>query len=113
MGHVLWALSKLGEIEIELDWFDARRPDAYSECLFAASSCAVEVTAISDARLTQDEDMRRIAARLCEFANSVRKGHGKHLHFTSARRAGTSPRAMFAAEGLTVTSRRTGQPEKR
>ncbi|MGE4088358.1 MAG: hypothetical protein AB7F93_09760 [Immundisolibacter sp.] len=25
---VLWALSKLGEVEIEPEWFGARRPDA-------------------------------------------------------------------------------------
>lgn len=85
---VLWALSKLGEVEIEPEWFGTRRPDAYSECLFDSSPCAVEVTAISDARLSQVDEMRRIAARLCDFANSVRKGHGKHLHFTFAEESG-------------------------
>lgn len=90
---VLWALSKLGDLEIEPEWYGTRRPDAYSECLFAPSPCAVEVTAISDARLSQEDEMRRIAARLCEFANSVRKGHGKHLHFTFGEESG------YTAEG--------------
>ena len=85
---VLWALSKLGDLEIEPEWFGTRRPDAYSEYLFAPSPCAVEVRAISDARLSQEDDMRRIAARLCGFANSVRKGHGKHLHFTFGEESG-------------------------
>lgn len=85
---VLWALSKLGELEIEPEWFGNRRPDAYSECLFPPSTCAVEITAISDARLSQEDEMRRISARLCEFANSVRKGYGKHLHLTFGEESG-------------------------
>lgn len=88
---VLWALARLGDVEIEPEWFGARRPDAYSESLFAPSPCAVEVTAISDARLSQEDEMRRISARLCEFANTVRKGYGKHLHFTFAEQSGYTP----------------------
>lgn len=88
---VLWALSKLGEVEIEPEWFGARRPDAYSELLFAPAPCAVEVTAISDARLSQEDEMRRISARLCEFANTVRKGYGRHLHFTFSEESGHTP----------------------
>lgn len=79
---VLWALSKLGELEVEPEWFGTRQPDAYTESLFAGMPCAVEVTAISDARLSQEDEMRRIAAQLCEFANSARRGCGRHLHFT-------------------------------
>ncbi len=79
---VLWALSQLGELEVEPEWFGTRQPDAYTESLFAGMPCAVEVTAISDARLSQEDEMRRIAAQLCEFANSARKGSGRHLHFT-------------------------------
>lgn len=85
---VLWALSKLGDIEIEPEWFGARRPDAYSESLFSPTPCAVEVTAISDARLSQEDEMRRISARLCEFANTVKKGYGKHLRFFFAEERG-------------------------
>ncbi len=88
---VLWALGKLGDIEIEPEWFGERRPDAYSETLFAPAPCAVEVTAISDGRLSQEDEMRRIAARLCEFANTVGKGYGKHLHFTFAEESGYGP----------------------
>jgi hypothetical protein len=88
---VVWALAKLGDVEIEPEWFGTKRPDAYSEFLFAPYPCAVEVTAISDARLSQEDDMRRISAQLCEFANTVRKGHGKHLHFTFAEESGHTP----------------------
>lgn len=79
---VLWALSRLGELEVEPEWFGARQPDAYTESLFPGVPSAVEVTAISDARLSQEDEMRRIAAQLSEFASSVRRGSGRHLHFT-------------------------------
>lgn len=85
---VLWALSTMGELEVEPDWYGARRPDAYTECLFEGYPCAVEIAAISDARLSQEEDMRRVATRLCEVANKFRKGAGKHLHFQFSETSG-------------------------
>lgn len=88
---VLWALAKLGDVEIEPEWFGARKPDAYSEHLFAPFPCAVEVTAISDARLSQEDEMRRISARLSELSNTVLKGSGKHLQFTFAEESGHTP----------------------
>lgn len=85
---VLWALSTMGEIEVEPEWYGARCPDAYTEYLFEGRPCAVEVTAISDARLSQEDDMRRVATRLCEVANWFRKGLGRHLHFQFAETRG-------------------------
>lgn len=81
---VLWALSMMGDIEVEPEWYGSRRPDAYTERLFEGNACAVEITAISDARLSQEDDMRRVATRLSEAANKIRKGHGRHLHFDFA-----------------------------
>ena len=78
---VLWALTALGEFEIEPAWFGNSRPDAYTEHLFEGVPCVVEITAVSDGRLSQDDDMRRVAARLCAVANQIRKGAGKHLYF--------------------------------
>jgi len=85
---VVWALSKMGDVEVEPDWYGARRPDAYTERLFEGYACAVEITAISDARLAQEDDMRRVATRLCEVANKIRKGQGKHLHFHFGEESG-------------------------
>lgn len=85
---VLWALSTVGAIEVEPEWYGARCPDAYTECLFEDQPCAVEITAISDARLSQEDDMRRVATRLCEVANKFRKGLGRHLHFQFAETSG-------------------------
>jgi hypothetical protein len=31
--------------------------------------------------LSQEEDIRRVATRLCEAANKIRRGQGKHLYF--------------------------------
>lgn len=85
---ILWALSKLGSIEVEPKWYENRRPDACTKKLFEGRPCAVEITAISDARLSQEEDMRRVARRLCELANKIRKGQGKHLHFQFGEESG-------------------------
>jgi hypothetical protein len=78
---VIWALSTMGELEVEPQWYGTSRPDVYTEMLFEGRPCAVEITAISDARLAQEDDMRRVANRLCEVANKFRKGSGTHLYF--------------------------------
>ncbi len=85
---VLWALSRLGDLEIEPKGYGDDRPDAYTEHLFAPNPCIVEVTAISDARDSQQDEMQRIASGLCDYANSVRRGHGKHLYFTFGEESG-------------------------
>lgn len=78
---VMWALSTMGDLDVEPEWYGAGRPDVYTEYLFEGYLCAVEITAISDGRLSQEEDMRRVATRLCEAANKIRRGQGKHLYF--------------------------------
>lgn len=78
---VLWALSTLGELDVEPEWYGDSRPDAYTEHLFEGIPCIVEITAMSDGRLSQEDDMRRVSTRLCEAANKIRKGQGKHLFF--------------------------------
>ena len=85
---VLWALSTIGKLEVEPEWYGDRSPDAYTEGLFEGRPCIVEITAISDARLSQEDDMRRISARLCEVANKFRKGYGKHLYFQFGEASG-------------------------
>jgi hypothetical protein len=79
---MLWALRMLGPIEVESVRLGTRsRPDAHTEFLFPGHQCIVEITAVSDARLAQEDDMRRTASRICEAANKIRKGSGRHLHF--------------------------------
>jgi hypothetical protein len=85
---VIWALSKLGEIEIEPEWLGSTRPDVYTESLFSGKRCVVEITAISDARLSQEDEMRRISALMCEAANKIKKESGTHLYFVFGVQSG-------------------------
>lgn len=92
---VLWSLSKLGPIEIEPDRFGKSRPEAYTENLFPPHACLVEVTALSDGRMSQEDDMRRVAKRLVDLANTHRKGQGKHLHFDFVEESGYTNQGYF------------------
>ena len=91
---LLWALLQLGELEVEPPWFGTGRlPDAYSERLFDGRPAAVEIAAISDAGLAQEDVMRRTASIFCEAANKIRRGAGRHLHFAFGEESG------YAAHG--------------
>jgi len=48
----------------------------------------LEVTTVSDAGLSQEDDMRRVASRICEFANSIKRGAGNHLHLSFFEESG-------------------------
>ena len=86
---LLWGLLQLGDIEVEPEWFGTgRMPDAYSEMLFPAHPAVVEITAVSDASLSQEDEMRRTASHLCEAANRVRRSLGHHLHFQFGEESG-------------------------
>lgn len=50
---LLWALSRLGEIDNEPYWWgDQSRPDAYTESLLIGQAAAIEITAINDNRMS-------------------------------------------------------------
>lgn len=86
---LLWALLQLGELEVEPEWFGmGRLPDAYSERLFDGRPTVIEIAAISDAGLAQEDGMRRTASIFCEAANKIRRGAGRHLHFTFGEESG-------------------------
>jgi hypothetical protein len=77
---VLWALSRLGPLEIEPTWFPSTRlPDAASEMLFRGRRTVLEVAALSDASLPGDEGMRNSHRKLCQLAGAIRKGAGKRI----------------------------------
>lgn len=89
---LLWGLLQLGDVEVEPEWFAlGRLPDAYSELLFAPHPAAIEIAAISDASLAQEDEMRRTASLLCEAANRIRRGEGHHLHFHFGEESGYTP----------------------
>jgi hypothetical protein len=79
---LLWGLLQLGDVEVDPEWFAIdSQPDGYSEMLFPPHPAVVEIAAISDAGLAQEEKMSRTAQLLCEAANQFRRGEGRHLYF--------------------------------
>jgi hypothetical protein len=86
---LLWALLQIGELEVEPKCLGTTRlPDAYSESVFPGHTTVVEITALDDASVSQEDDMRKIASRLCIAANRIRRGQGKHLHFHFGEESG-------------------------
>ncbi|MBA3516581.1 MAG: hypothetical protein H0T75_02790 [Rhizobiales bacterium] len=86
---LLWALSRLGEIEIEPEWFGTGRvPDAYSEGLFPGLSAFIEIAAVSDASLSGEEDMRRASRLISDHASKIKRRSGSYLYYRFAEESG-------------------------
>jgi hypothetical protein len=81
---LLWGLAQTAQLEVEPEIPNSRRvPEAYSADFFGALAY-IEVTTISDGKLSGEADMQRAAQKMVEFANSVR---GKSdLYFSFAER---------------------------
>lgn len=93
---LLWALSKVGHLEIEPEWFGTGRlPDAYSEALFRGRTAFVEIAALSDVSLSGEKHMRRAARLISGFANEISTKAGQHLFFRFAEEAGYENRTYF------------------
>lgn len=104
---LLWALQRLGPIEVEPEWFATRSlPEAYTEALFPGHDTVVEIAALSDSSLPGDEGMRNAASKLRECAGSIRKGAGARISFfffeESFRHAGKYTRRIKVPRWLTV-----------
>lgn len=78
---IVWALQRLGPVEVEPGWFSTRgrKPDAFSEVLFPGYETIVEVAAPSDAALPGDKGMRNAHRKLCHLAGAIRKGAGQRI----------------------------------
>lgn len=86
---ILWALSKLGDLEIEPYWWgDGHRPEAYTEHLIPGQPAVVEVLAVHDASISGEEDMDRIAFQIGKYADEVRPKSGRYLFFTFGEESG-------------------------
>jgi hypothetical protein len=93
---LVWALFQLGEIEVEPAWFSEESlPDVYSEFLFPGVPAIVEITAVSDAGLSGEDDMRRVTHRICEAASAIRNQAGKHLYFQFREENGYNEEGYF------------------
>src|SRR5579859_5815563 len=81
---LLWGLGQAAKLEVEPTIPNSSRvPEAYSAALFGTPSY-IEVTTISDGKLSGEADMQRAAQKMVEFANSVRRRSGKNLYFSFA-----------------------------
>jgi hypothetical protein len=105
---LLWALSKLGELEACPAWLGKNVPDAYTEVLFPGRAALVEVPAISDGAMSGRDVMSAASQKLVEEANRIKSGSGKHLYFhygeESGYRSGRYFRRRKVPASLTVTT---------
>lgn len=78
---VLWAISGVAHMQPEPILPDGRKPDAVSKDLFLSAPSVIEVTALSDHSFSGQEAMDRTANVISNFADSLKKGAGRHLYF--------------------------------
>lgn len=85
-----WALSRLTEVEVEPK-IGGKTPDILAPTLFPDQPAVIEVTAMSDDALSGESIMRRTANITNAFANTVRKGASKNLHYEFLESSGYEP----------------------
>lgn len=79
---LLWGIRQVAKLQVDPPLPNSTRvPDAYSEDLFDEPSY-IEVTTISDGKLSGEQAMQRAAQRILEYANTCRKNIGRYLHFS-------------------------------
>lgn len=86
---ILWALSRIGELDIEPEWWgDLKRPDAYTEHLVKGEPSVIEIAAPNDNGISGEEAMDGVAVRICECASRVQRGLGDFLYFRFSEESG-------------------------
>jgi len=84
---LLWGIKQLARLKVEPDMPNSTRvPDAYSEDFFGTPSY-IEVTTISDGKLSGEASMQRAAQKIVEFANGLRRRSGNKLYFSFGERS--------------------------
>ncbi len=79
---LLWGIQQVADVKIEPVLPNSpSRPDALSTGLFYNPSY-IEITTLSEGKLSGDEDMHRATHKIIAFANTIKKGCGKNLYFT-------------------------------
>lgn len=80
---LLWAISTLGDIEIEPEWWgDNKRPDAITDNLVSGKTAAIEIASTNDNSLSGEAEMDAIALQIGAVAHAARKGSGQFLRYT-------------------------------
>lgn len=78
---LLWALSRLGPIDIEPMGENSTGPDTFSEALVPGQRVAVEIAAPNDNEISGEAAMDAVAQTFRTFANGIRKMSGDYLYF--------------------------------
>lgn len=93
---LLWAFSRLGEIDIEPYWWgDEKRPDLYTETFLDGEPAAIEIAAPNDNEISGEDAMDGVAFKISTYANQVRRGLGDYLYFRFQERSGYENGAYF------------------
>jgi hypothetical protein len=86
---LLWAISDVTEIELHPVLSGTQKvPEAFCAKLFPSGPVYIEVTAVSDDTFSDRDKMERAANIISQFANQIRKGSSKHLHFHFMEKSG-------------------------
>lgn len=81
---LLWSLSQVTPLDLHPTLPTNRQPEALCQSLFPSGPAYIEVTAVSDDTFSDKDKMERAASIICNYANELRRGAGKHLHFQFA-----------------------------
>ena len=78
---LLWAISRCAKIEIEPTISNSnRKPDVFSPDLFLKPTF-IEITTISDYKMSGEDLMEKAAKKIVEYANLVNSESGEFLYF--------------------------------
>lgn len=78
---LLWGIRQVADLKVEPALPNSsKRPEALSADLFGKPSY-IEITTLSDGKLSGEEDMHRAAHKIVAFANKIETAAGKHLYF--------------------------------
>jgi hypothetical protein len=84
---LLWGIKQFARLEVDPAIPNSNRvPEAYSEDFFGAPSY-IEVTTISDGKLSGEVEMQRAAQKMVEFANTCRTKSGNNLYFAFGQKS--------------------------
>lgn len=84
---LLWGIKQLARLRVEPDIPNSTRvPEAYSEDFFGTPSY-IEVTTISDGKLSGEANMQRAAQKIVGFTNGLRRRSGNKLYFSFGERS--------------------------
>lgn len=93
---IFWALSKIGDLEIEPEWWaDEKRPDAFTEHLVAGQASVIEIAAPNDNVISGEDAMDGVAFRIGEFASRLQRGLSDYLYYRFDEESGYEDGVYF------------------